>query len=1039
MKRIYHFQTSLVFLSFIFSLQAQTTLESHIVVAGDTTVLNIDNYTVGDIQWQTKDSLLGSWEDMPGANQASLAIPFAGAISHEKYYRAILFNSPNGETYFTDAIRFEIRGNPADISVGEVYAGGDVFLNQDSFIYIVAALVFQAPYGCDGLAINGADGAGIGDGSQNTLNIVQQCQEDSTAAWLCDKLVHNGFDDWFMPSVEELETLLTFLLDNNLYELHNGSRYWFSSTESTSNSFHAIIINKFTDYEPTLQVLGKYYDCCINYLKAIRRQNHSEKVSHQKSLSFKAVTETEQIVVVFPDSNNSNVQVLFDGLSSPGDQFEWDFAGGEVFSGEGLGPYLLAYDFGGYVKVKLTQFTQEGDTLHFESEPFRPKLFRKQPIELPRFYWGTLSTADFNNDGFEDFLLSGSDTTQLYRNLNGENFEPTPSPFPNLNYSFSDFGDFNNDGFPDLLIGGYFKADSTYLTKLFQNMSGTDWEEQDLELPGLVHGFCEWTDYDRDGFADFLVSGVTIDSMAYTSLFKGDGTGAFDEVQTPFEDVGYSTGAFGDYNNDNFPDLVISGSRDSVRYARLYKNENGEFIETAMNILPVNNGSATWADYNNDGWLDFSVSGNREDIVMNPYLMANSNDYNNINAVSFLHYLNLTLDSFKVSSNGSLGQRFVNSIQAPADMDNDGKEDIIIIGQSAIAVAVGGTGGGASGLPSHILRKTRIVFYKSFSTDSTLAFNNWKADIPITIRTDNNSQTGLDSYQFRALALFDFNKDGRTDLLRGGATPEYPSALYTNTIYRSNTAPTTPKNLLSEIISCDSFYLSWDHATDDLTPDVALVYDLYIGTAPGAGDILSIVNNDQLQNNWFRLNRPLEKGTYYWSVRARDGARIFGEWASEASFTIGVPTPTITFDGTQLTSDAVEGNQWYNNLGPIPGATENIYKPAEDGLYYCLVTNDDGCVSDTSNVVEVVLTVVDENGDQGFRIFPNPFTNELIIDGELSKISSIKIYPLLGHMTELKTKNGTFYTDTNDYSTGLYVLVIFTNAGERFTYKLVKI
>ncbi|MFT5765585.1 MAG: hypothetical protein ACI8X3_003022 [Saprospiraceae bacterium] len=91
-----------------------------------------------------------------------------------------------------------------------------------------------------------------------------------------------------------------------------------------------------------------------------------------------------------------------------------------------------------------------------------------------------------------------------------------------------------------------------------------------------------------------------------------------------------------------------------------------------------------------------------------------------------------------------------------------------------------------------------------------------------------------------------------------------------------------------------------------------------------------------MQENWFRLNRPLENNTYYWSVRARDGARIFGEWTPEASFTIGVPTPTITFDGSQLISDA------------------------------------NGCLLDTSNIIDVVLTEIGKISNQGFRIFPNP-------------------------------------------------------------------
>lgn len=986
-------EVQFVLLTCIFSLQAQTSIESHVVVVGDTTVLNIDNYVSGDIQWQEKDSLFGVWDNILGATDLSLSVP-SSAVSSEKYFRAILFNAPNGETLLTNAIHLRLKNSPNDVLVGDSYAGGHVFLNQDSFIYIVGDSVFQAPWGCFGTEINGADGQLIGDGFQNTLDILQQCQEDSIAAWICHNMVSNGFDDWYLPSIEELEAALNMLQSFDLYPPITFLVYWMSSTEVTSD-----VIRIISTTSTTLNVStnGKDY-CCKNRFKPIRRQNYNQKISSLFNLSFKNLSETEHIFISFPDSNNSTVQVLFDGLTSPNDQIEWDFQGGEVLDSDSLNTYLIGFDFGGYRTVKLTQITQGGDTLVYESEPFRPRLFRKQPIELPRFYRGTLSTADFDNDGFVDFLLSGGDTTQLYRNLNGENFEPTPSPIPNLNYSFSDFGDFNNDGFTDLLIGGYDKADSTYLTKLFQNMSGTGWEEQDLELPGLVHGFCEWTDYNRDGYVDFIVSGERMDSTAYSGLFKGNGDGTFEEVQTIIENVGKSAGAFGDFNNDNFPDLLISGSRDSIRYARLYKNENGTFIETPVNILPINNGSAIWADYNNDGWLDFSVSGNKAEIVMNPTSSGNGNDYNNALATSFKHYLNLGFNSFDVFNNTGFGSSFVKSAQGAADMDSDGKPDIIIAGQSNVQTAIGGTGGSASAIPDYILQQSKIVFYKCFSTDSTLSFGDRAAAIPSRLTGPSNSWTTMDNlFQFRALALFDFNQDGRIDLLRGGATTEYPSALYTNTIYRNNTAPTAPDNLQSEIISCDSIYLHWEHSTDNLTPDVALVYDLYIGTSPGAGDVLSIANNDQLQNNWFRLNRQLEKGTYYWSVRARDGARIFSGWATEAIFTIGVPTPTITFDGTQLTSDANEGNQWYNESGQIANAIEPNFTPTEDGFYFCIVADSNGCVSDSSNVVEVVLTGVSEKDFQSIRIFPNPTSSSFSIQ-DIMGIEEVQIYSTSGQL-----------------------------------------
>jgi photosystem II stability/assembly factor-like uncharacterized protein len=55
-------------------------------------------------------------------------------------------------------------------------------------------------------------------------------------------------------------------------------------------------------------------------------------------------------------------------------------------------------------------------------------------------------------------------------------------------------------------------------------------------------------------------------------------------------------------------------------------------------------------------------------------------------------------------------------------------------------------------------------------------------------------------------------------------------------------------------------------------------------------------------------------------------------------------TPVITLNGNTLESDASAGNQWYDENGPIAGATDAEFIPTYSGNFYTIVTIED-CIS----------------------------------------------------------------------------------------------
>jgi hypothetical protein len=135
-------------------------------------------------------------------------------------------------------------------------------------------------------------------------------------------------------------------------------------------------------------------------------------------------------------------------------------------------------------------------------------------------------------------------------------------------------------------------------------------------LPETLGSGCAFLDYDRDGWQDILlINGADWPGRkkqrSTLRLYHNNRNGTFTDVtvRAGLDVEMYGMGvAVGDYNNDGFPDILIT----CVGQSRLFRNTGkGKFVDvTAVSGLGKREGfstSAMWFDYDRDGLLDLFV------------------------------------------------------------------------------------------------------------------------------------------------------------------------------------------------------------------------------------------------------------------------------------------------------------------------------------------------------------------------------------------------------------------------------------------------
>ena len=462
--------------------------------------------------------------------------------------------------------------------------------------------------------------------------------------------------------------------------------------------------------------------------------------------------------------------------------------------------------------------------------------------------WG-----DYDNDGDLDVLITGlsgtTKLTKLYRNSGGVNptFADVGAGLTGVWAGSAAWGDYDNDGDLDVVITGA-DAGNTGIAKLYRNSGGPNptFADAAVGLTGVDLSSVAWGDYDNDGDLDLLLTGRDAGDNRIAKLYRNNGGAnpSFSEVSVGLPGVSVSSVAWGDYDKDGNPDVLIAGvtvtGGVSSYISRVYRNSGGPnptFTDIAAGLLGVGDGSVAWGDYDNDGNLDILLSGHD---AGGPHTLI----YQNFGGPN--------------PTFGALGTALTgvsNSSVAWGDYDNDGDLDFLLTGSDAsstkVSIVYENTGGG------------------SFS----------------------DAQVGLTGIFQGSATWVDYDNDGDLDaLIAGQSATTSIATLYRSSTAAMNTAPSTPTGLSA---TCgDGVTFSWNAASDTQTPAAGLTYNLRVGSVTGGNQISPSMS---LANGYRQVVRAgsagqrlswtlhLPPGVYYWSVQAVDGAFMGSAFAAEPS------------------------------------------------------------------------------------------------------------------------------------------------------------
>jgi len=363
---------------------------------------------------------------------------------------------------------------------------------------------------------------------------------------------------------------------------------------------------------------------------------------------------------------------------------------------------------------------------------------------------GLSGAGDFNNDGYDDFIITdpiyndyGGAAYIYYGGENPDNVEDLliegEEEWESLAISANYAGDVNNDGISDIILGNT----GSRTAKIYYGSETPDAEvDAVLEGAGTDNRFGYSTssgDFNNDGFEDIIIGAYGYNSYrgrSYVYFGGEDADNVADLTLTgeDYEDAhfGWSVAGIGDINNDGYDDFAVG----AIYYAtnlpgKVYVYYGGAEPDSLVDVVINQNIANDWLGYfinpggdvNNDGYDDFVVG-------------AVGTQGTTGKAYLYLGRDNFTGQPELIYNDGTSGSWF-GAMVGSLDFNDDGFDDIIV------------------GAPGHNNLTGKFDLYYGSATP------------------DNIPDYTVEGYQVESVfghsvaGLNDFNGDGYDDIIAG--------------------------------------------------------------------------------------------------------------------------------------------------------------------------------------------------------------------------------------------------------------------------------